>query len=72
MGRHWTSFAREGNPNARGLLHWPRFTLKDRTMMRFDVPGPRLQRRYRDRQCRFWRRVVASGQQRGAAGGGGQ
>lgn len=60
MGRYWTSFARQGNPNAGGLLHWPRYTGEGRAMMRFDTPRPRLQQHYRAAQCRFWDRAIHS------------
>jgi para-nitrobenzyl esterase len=34
----WASFARTGNPNHAGLLHWPAYTAAQRATMFFDTP----------------------------------
>ena len=35
MSAAWVAFARSGNPNHKGLAHWPAFTSKDRATMIF-------------------------------------
>jgi para-nitrobenzyl esterase len=37
MARYWTNFARNGDPNAKGLSIWPRFTKESGRVMRFDT-----------------------------------
>jgi len=32
----WAAFARSGNPNAKGLPHWPAYTPTDRATMVFN------------------------------------
>jgi len=34
----WVNFARTGNPNHRGLPHWPAYTAEHRATMYFDAP----------------------------------
>jgi para-nitrobenzyl esterase len=34
----WVNFARTGNPNHKGLLHWPAYTSEQRATMYFDTP----------------------------------
>ena len=36
--RHWASFAHSGNPNHKGLPHWPAYTAETRGTMIFDIP----------------------------------
>ncbi len=36
MSAAWTAFAKTGNPNVKGLPHWPAFTLDQRATMIFD------------------------------------
>ena len=36
MSAAWTAFAKTGNPNAKGLPHWPAFTLDQRATMIFN------------------------------------
>ncbi len=36
MSGAWTAFAKTGNPNAKGLPHWPAFTLDQRATMIFN------------------------------------
>lgn len=36
MSAAWTAFAKTGNPNTKGLPHWPAFTLDQRATMIFD------------------------------------
>jgi para-nitrobenzyl esterase len=38
MGGAWATFARTGNPNHRGLPHWPSYTENTRATMFFDTP----------------------------------
>jgi para-nitrobenzyl esterase len=38
MSTAWVSFARTGNPNHRGLPHWPCYTQESRAVMCFDAP----------------------------------
>ncbi|NXD51125.1 SASB hydrolase, partial [Corvus moneduloides] len=28
--RYWTNFAKNGNPNGEGLVHWPQYDLEER------------------------------------------
>ncbi len=35
MSAAWVAFARSGNPNHKGLAHWPEFSMKDRATMIF-------------------------------------
>ena len=36
MSAAWSAFARTGNPNVKGLPHWPAFTADQRATMVFD------------------------------------
>jgi len=36
MSRSWSGFARNGNPDASGLPHWPAYALDTRATMVFD------------------------------------
>jgi para-nitrobenzyl esterase len=38
MSTAWASFARTGNPNHRGMPHWPAYTADTRPTMFFDAP----------------------------------
>ncbi|MBA3676854.1 MAG: carboxylesterase/lipase family protein [Sphingosinicella sp.] len=46
------AFARTGDPNCRAIPHWPRYTLKDRPTMMFDIKA-RL-----ERDPRRWQRLL--------------
>jgi para-nitrobenzyl esterase len=39
MSETWISFARDGNPDNPSIPHWPRFDLKNRPTMVFDLPS---------------------------------
>lgn len=39
MSQSWIEFARSGNPNHRGLPHWPAFNADKRPTMFFDTPS---------------------------------
>jgi para-nitrobenzyl esterase len=36
MHRAWIAFARNGNPDAEEIPHWPAYNLEDRPVMIFD------------------------------------
>jgi para-nitrobenzyl esterase len=38
MGAAWVAFARTGNPNHSGLLHWPAYQVQSKATMIFDSP----------------------------------
>jgi para-nitrobenzyl esterase len=60
MQAYWTSFARDGDPNARGLPHWPQYdTAGDRHMALSDPPhaGAGLAKD----DCDFWLDLQKSG-----------
>jgi para-nitrobenzyl esterase len=40
MVRYWTDFARTGDPNEKGVPHWPRFEPSTRAFMRFSTAFP--------------------------------
>ena len=37
MSEAWLAFARDGDPNHKGLAHWPAYVADTRSTMRFDV-----------------------------------
>jgi para-nitrobenzyl esterase len=38
MSQYWINFARSGNPNGKGLPHWPAYDPEQRATMLFNVP----------------------------------
>jgi para-nitrobenzyl esterase len=50
---YWTRFARNGNPNHKDAVKWPRF--KDKTDRRLNLDGePSVLTAFRRRECEFW------------------
>ena len=49
MSDSWVAFARRGNPDTKNLPHWPRFDLKERPTMIFDLK-PRVENDPRGRE----------------------
>ena len=37
MIQYWTQFAKTGNPNKEGLLHWPKFDLNKQQYLDFNI-----------------------------------
>lgn len=35
MVTYWTNFAKSGNPNARDMTYWPKFTNKEKDYLEF-------------------------------------
>jgi para-nitrobenzyl esterase len=51
---YWTNLSKSGDPNATGLLEWPRFTDTSNVRMNFGLE-PSIVRDFRAEECAFWR-----------------
>lgn len=50
--RYWTNFARNGNPNREGLVHWPQYDLDER-YLEIDLKQ-RVAKKLKERKMEFW------------------
>ncbi|XP_076845384.1 cholinesterase-like [Brachyhypopomus gauderio] len=53
MMRHWTNFAKTGDPSVDGLS-WPLFTVDQQEYVTLDAQPPQTLRMLRAQQCKFW------------------
>ncbi|KAK2545839.1 Ces1l1 [Columba livia] len=54
--RYWTNFARNGNPNGEGLVHWPQYNL-DEGYMEIDLMQ-RASKKLKERKMEFWTQLL--------------
>ena len=57
----WARFARAGNPNGKGLSHWPNYTSSGDTHLKLRPPTPTADAGFAaDHKCAFWDSFVSA------------
>ncbi|XP_069724405.1 fatty acyl-CoA hydrolase precursor, medium chain-like [Phaenicophaeus curvirostris] len=54
--RYWTNFARNGNPNGEGLVHWPQYGLDER-YLEIDL-AQKAAKKLKEQKMEFWTQLT--------------
>ncbi|NXH09116.1 SASB hydrolase, partial [Loxia leucoptera] len=54
--RYWTNFAKNGNPNGEGLVHWPQYDLEEKYLA-LDLEQKAAQK-LKERRVEFWAQLM--------------
>ncbi|NXN25724.1 SASB hydrolase, partial [Nycticryphes semicollaris] len=54
--RYWTNFARNGNPNGEGLVHWPQYGLEER-YLEIDLVQ-KAAKKMKEQKMEFWTQLT--------------
>ncbi|NWV48570.1 SASB hydrolase, partial [Daphoenositta chrysoptera] len=54
--RYWTNFAKNGNPNGEGLVHWPQYDLEER-YLGIDLEQKAAEK-LKERKVEFWAQLM--------------
>ncbi|NXU15728.1 SASB hydrolase, partial [Pardalotus punctatus] len=54
--RYWTNFAKNGNPNGEGLVHWPQYGLEER-YLEIDLEQKAAEK-LKERKVEFWAQIM--------------